>query len=112
MKNVQKMALAEWVPVELRLVFAGGMSGVITYTCIAPIERVKILLQVQGMKGATKYNGIVNTMMTVVKEEGVLGLWRGNAANVARVVPNYGERMFQIFFLFSLFVLFVFRSCE
>jgi hypothetical protein len=34
-----------------------------------------------------KYSGIVGTLKTIVKEEGVLRLWRGNFANFVRVVP-------------------------
>ena len=64
------------------------------YTIIAPLERVKILLQVQGMRGgavgqARKYRGVGQTMVTVVREEGFLALYKGNLANVARVVPVY-----------------------
>src|SRR3990167_290366 len=57
-------------------------------TSIAPLERVKILLQVQGMRGSTKYHGVLQTMAVVTKEEGFFKLWKGNGANVSRVVPN------------------------
>ena len=36
-----------------------------------------------------KYRGIFHTLKTVVKEEGFLALYKGNGANVARVIPNY-----------------------
>ena len=78
---------------------AGGGAGAITKTSTAPLERVKILLQVQGMKlkehpelgqsGTLKYRGIIGTMRTVIREEGFIALYKGNGANVLRVVPVY-----------------------
>jgi solute carrier family 25 (adenine nucleotide translocator) protein 4/5/6/31 len=48
----------------------------------------------QGMNGkdlaAPKYTGIAQTMFLVTKEEGPLALWKGNGANVLRVIPVYG----------------------
>jgi hypothetical protein len=69
--------------------FAGGASGAITKTATAPLERVKILLQLQGMKKQGKYRGIMHTLRTIVKEEGWVGLFKGNGANVLRVIPVY-----------------------
>jgi len=80
------------VKAVFKQLFAGGGAGAITKTSVAPLERIKILLQVQGMKsqmGEKKYKGIFGTFQTVVKEEGLLSLYRGNGANVIRVVPVY-----------------------
>ncbi|GBG28681.1 Mitochondrial carrier protein [Hondaea fermentalgiana] len=80
---------------RIKQLVAGGGAGAITKTAVAPLERVKILLQVQGMKMADrsksdfKYRGVLGTMRTVLKEEGVLALYKGNGANVLRVVPVY-----------------------
>lgn len=73
---------------------AGAASGALTKTATAPLERIKIIFQVQGMKGkdlvAPKYTGIMQTIRLVSKEEGALALWKGNGANVLRVIPVYG----------------------
>lgn len=70
---------------------AGGGSGVISKTLIAPLERVKILNQIEGMhQEPPKYKGVFHTLRFVIKEEGFLALFRGNGANVVRVIPNYG----------------------
>jgi hypothetical protein len=80
---------------SLELVLAGALTGAITKTAIAPLERVKILLQIQGMKsdivkGEKVYSGnIFKTTAQVVRDEGVLSLWKGNFANVLRIIPNY-----------------------
>ena len=74
---------------------AGAVAGAVAKTATAPLERLKILFQVQGMKGsaelaAPKYTGIAQAFRTVVREEGALALWKGNGANVLRVIPVYG----------------------
>jgi hypothetical protein len=39
-----------------------------------------------------KYSGIFTTFRTVLKEEGVVALWKGNTANCTRIVPVYAVR--------------------
>jgi len=74
-----------------RLLVAGAASGAVTKTAIAPLERIKILFQIQGMHQELKpkYYGILQTGRTVVKEEGMMALYRGNGANVLRIIPTY-----------------------
>jgi solute carrier family 25 (adenine nucleotide translocator) protein 4/5/6/31 len=65
----------------------GGVSGAIAKTIAAPIERVKLLLQVQHthtkLEGK-EYKGIVDCFTRVYREEGLAAFWRGNWANVLR----------------------------
>ena len=86
----------ESVPKPLRQMAAGACAGTVTKTATAPLDRIKVLLQVQAMspdaKVATKYSGIVGSVRQVLGEEGVLALWRGNWANCARIVPVYASR--------------------
>jgi len=70
----------------------GGISAAISKTAVAPIERVKLLLQTQDanakITGDKKYKGIVDVFVRVPKEEGVSAFWRGNLANVIRYFPT------------------------
>ena len=70
----------------------GGVSAAISKTAVAPIERVKLLLQTQDanakISGEKKYKGIVDCLVRVPKEEGVSAFWRGNLANVIRYFPT------------------------
>lgn len=71
----------------------GGMAAAIAKSAAAPIERVKLLLQNQGemmKRGVLRrpYTGIGNCFGRVLREEGVLSLWRGNQANVLRYFPT------------------------
>ena len=47
--------------------------------------------RLSGMKGegATEYRGIMQTLSYVSKNHGVRALWKGNGANVVRVMPVY-----------------------
>jgi solute carrier family 25 (adenine nucleotide translocator) protein 4/5/6/31 len=71
---------------------AGGVSAAVSKTMVAPIERVKMLLQVQdnikGMTEANKYKGIGDCFMRVNNEQGFASFWRGNLANVVRYFPT------------------------
>lgn len=83
---------SEMVDRILRQLACGGCAGAISRTFVAPIDRVKILLQTQhvtqgeGVK-APKYSGVSGTFKKIVAEEGLLKLWRGNGTNVLRVLP-------------------------
>ncbi len=72
---------------------AGGLAGAVTKTSIAPLERTKIILQLQGMHRQSgdpiKYRGILGTIRTVIYEEGLRALYKGNGANVMRIIPTY-----------------------
>lgn len=70
----------------------GGTAAAVSKTCVAPIERVKLLLQVQDAQKTiaveNRYKGIVDCFSRVTKEQGFASLWRGNLANVIRYFPT------------------------
>jgi solute carrier family 25 (adenine nucleotide translocator) protein 4/5/6/31 len=70
----------------------GGVSAAVSKTVVAPIERVKLLLQVQyankNIPENERYNGIGDCFKRVTKEQGFVALWRGNLANVIRYFPT------------------------
>lgn len=70
----------------------GGVSAAVSKTLVAPIERVKLLLQVQdasqSIKVENRYNGIGDCFKRVISEQGFGSLWRGNMANVIRYFPT------------------------
>jgi solute carrier family 25 (adenine nucleotide translocator) protein 4/5/6/31 len=73
---------------------AGGVSGGISKTVVAPIERVKLLLQTQDANPRIKsgeiprYTGVMNCFARVSAEQGVSAFWRGNTANIIRYFPT------------------------
>lgn len=60
--------------------FIGGVSGVISRTCTAPLELKKIQLQNKYMPNTT--------FREVIKNEGLKGLWKGNYINCIRIFPQ------------------------
>ncbi|KAI4886079.1 hypothetical protein NFI96_030133 [Prochilodus magdalenae] len=71
---------------------AGGVAAAISKTAVAPIERVKLLLQVQHaskqISADKHYKGIIDCVVRIPKEQGFASFWRGNLANVIRYFPT------------------------
>lgn len=66
---------------------AGGVAGAVSRTVVSPLERLKILFQVQGV-GRDEYKGSVGKGLAKIwREEGFKGMMRGNLANCVRIVP-------------------------
>jgi len=86
---------------------AGGVSAAVSKTVVAPIERVKLLLQVQAsstqIKPEQQYKGIVDAFRRIPAEQGFTSFWRGNLSNVIRYFPTqalnfaFKDRYKQIF---------------
>ena len=70
----------------------GGVSAAVSKTLVAPIERVKLLLQVQesvkSIAVENRYKGIGDCFSRVASEQGIAAFWRGNLANVIRYFPT------------------------
>uniref|UniRef100_A0A8D2GNB8 ADP/ATP translocase n=1 Tax=Urocitellus parryii TaxID=9999 RepID=A0A8D2GNB8_UROPR len=71
---------------------AGGVAAAISKTGLVPIERVKLLLQVQhACKQITadkQHKGIRDCVVPIPKEQTILTFWRGNLPNVIRYFPT------------------------
>ncbi|KAI5286963.1 hypothetical protein KEM54_006347 [Ascosphaera aggregata] len=77
---------------------AGGAAGAVSRTLVSPLERLKILLQVQST-GRTDYKmSMGRALGKMWKEEGWRGFMRGNGTNCIRIVPysavQYGSYSF------------------
>ena len=78
-----------------RRLLAGGASGVVTKSMTAPLERIKILLQLRSMSKVTasSSSSILGTMRSVLRDDGIRGFWKGNGANCTRVIPVYALKV-------------------
>ena len=66
---------------------AGGVAGAVSRTVVSPLERLKILLQVQST-GQTEYKmSIRKALAKIWREEGFRGMMAGNGTNCVRIVP-------------------------
>jgi len=80
-------------PASLAISLAiGGSTAAIGKSFVAPLERVRLILQTQGSNQQIpvekQYRGIIDVFRRVPKEQGLKSFWRGNMADVLRYFPT------------------------
>eukprot|EP00178_Gracilaria_changii_P007268 TRINITY_DN23233_c0_g1_i2.p1 TRINITY_DN23233_c0_g1~~TRINITY_DN23233_c0_g1_i2.p1 ORF type:complete len:314 (-),score=50.21 TRINITY_DN23233_c0_g1_i2:123-1064(-) len=77
----------------------GGTVGAISKTIMAPVERIKLLMQTQDsnpriISGEEKrYTSIGDCFKRVMSEQGARAFWRGNLVNCLRYAPQQGSAL-------------------
>ncbi|CAL5388399.1 unnamed protein product [Camellia sinensis] len=69
---------------------AGGFAGAFSKTCTAPLARLTILFQVQGMHSdaaALSKPSILREASRIVNEEGFRAFWKGNLVTITHRLP-------------------------
>ncbi|KAJ7647361.1 mitochondrial carrier domain-containing protein [Roridomyces roridus] len=66
---------------------AGGIAGATSRTVVSPLERLKIIQQIQPRNSAQNYQGVFRSLVRMWKEEGFRGYLRGNGINCLRIFP-------------------------
>lgn len=92
--NKQKPVASAEKPV-LRAILA-GLSSICAQTVTHPIETVKARMQIsgeEGRKSAGNYSGILSTIQSITKNEGVKGLYKGIQAAWAREIVYSSLRL-------------------
>lgn len=78
---------------------AGGVAGAVSRTVVSPLERLKILYQVQSA-GRNEYKmPVFKALGKMWRDEGWKGFMRGNGTNCIRIVP-YSAVQFSSFNLY------------
>ncbi|KAH7522571.1 hypothetical protein FEM48_Zijuj07G0152700 [Ziziphus jujuba var. spinosa] len=72
-----------------RYFIAGGIAGAASRTATAPLDRLKVILQVQTTNAC-----IGPAIKKIWKEGGFLGFFRGNGINVVKVAPESAIKFF------------------
>lgn len=67
--------------------FAGGVAGAVSRTVVSPLERLKILYQVQTPGREQYTQSVGKSLAKIWREEGWRGYMRGNGTNCVRIVP-------------------------
>ncbi|KAF2359649.1 Mitochondrial substrate/solute carrier [Trinorchestia longiramus] len=76
----------EWVSGKWwRHLVAGGFAGMVSRTCTAPLDRLKVFLQVHG---SHRFKSLRQCVKYMIDEGGVKSLWRGNFINVLKIAPE------------------------
>lgn len=79
------------IPTAVKQFVAGGLAGAASKTAVAPLERTKVLTQIDSMKrGHGHGRSVLSVVADTLRTEGVLAFFKGNGANVVRIVPNKG----------------------
>ncbi|ERE71225.1 calcium-binding carrier protein SCaMC-2-like protein [Cricetulus griseus] len=69
-----------------RHLVAGGGAGAVSRTCTAPLDRLKVLMQVHASRSNNMC--IVGGFTQMIREGGAKSLWRGNGINVIKIAPE------------------------
>jgi hypothetical protein len=81
--STAKSSTFERVPVFVREILTGGIAGAAAKTSVAPLERCKILYQT----GRLHDSSVSSTLLSIKRQEGIRGLFKGNGASVLRIIP-------------------------
>ncbi|XP_041031321.1 calcium-binding mitochondrial carrier protein SCaMC-3-like [Carcharodon carcharias] len=76
-----------YAPTWWKQLLAGGIAGAVSRTSTAPLDRLKIYIQVYAAK---HHLNLLGSWKAMVEEGGYLSLWRGNGTNVTKVAPETG----------------------
>nr|BAN21060.1 mitochondrial uncoupling protein, putative [Riptortus pedestris] len=82
----------------LKSLLAGGVAGMCSKSAVAPLDRIKILLQAHNAHYS--HLGVFSGIREVVRKESLLALYKGNGAQMVRVFP-YAATQFTSFELYS-----------
>jgi len=81
---------------HLKKILCGGLAGVVSRTCTAPLDRLKVLLQVQGQQrvvGNRQNMGAIQ-MLRAMWREGIFTMWKGNLVNCMKIFPENAVRLY------------------
>ncbi|CAL9243064.1 unnamed protein product [Arabidopsis halleri] len=73
---------------------AGGIAGAASRTATAPLDRLKVLLQIQKTDAKIR-----EAIKLIWKQDGVRGFFRGNGLNIVKVAPESAIK----FYAYELF---------
>ncbi|RLN12044.1 calcium-binding mitochondrial carrier protein SCaMC-3-like [Panicum miliaceum] len=72
-----------------KYLIAGGIAGAASRTATAPLDRLKVIMQVQ-----TTRTTVMHAIKDIWAKGGMLGFFRGNGLNVVKVAPESAIRFY------------------
>jgi len=69
-------------------IISSVFSAIISKTLTNPLERIKVLQQVQNHYNINHYNSTIGAFKYIIKNEGISSLFKSNLININRVIPN------------------------
>jgi len=71
---------------------AGAAAGVVSRTATAPLDRLKMLMQVGTKWAPVRPAGVLGGLRAIYAQGGFLSFFQGNTANVIKVMPESGVK--------------------
>ncbi|KAL6604477.1 hypothetical protein ACP70R_042904 [Stipagrostis hirtigluma subsp. patula] len=72
-----------------KYLIAGGIAGAASRTATAPLDRLKVIMQVQ-----TNRTTVAHAVKNILRDGRLLGFFRGNGLNVVKVAPESAIRFY------------------
>lgn len=67
----------------VRKLLAGGLAGAVSKSCVAPLERLTTIMMADAPG-----QGMLMSLKNMWRDGGLLGMWSGNAATLAKIFPQ------------------------
>lgn len=97
MKEPHKLNEQTMLQRSIRVMLSGAIAGIVSRTLTAPIERIKVLKQTDNSHFSDK--SFIRSFQYMLKTEGWTGFFKGNGANIIRVIPFSALEFFTFDFI-------------
>ncbi|KAL2914930.1 mitochondrial FAD carrier protein flx1 [Polyrhizophydium stewartii] len=79
--DIEKLGTLEYITMA-------AASKIFATVCTYPYQVVKSRMQVQTSYVSKEYSGVISTVTSIVRGEGLAGLYKGMGVNIVRVLPG------------------------
>ncbi|KAI3655871.1 hypothetical protein MP638_002617, partial [Amoeboaphelidium occidentale] len=96
----EKSVLSSRKGVTMLYLLAGAIAGAVSRTATAPLDRIRVLLQVQTACASTtstlrhRVRNFLHGFWQIYADGGVTAFWRGNGVNVVKIIPESATRFY------------------
>jgi solute carrier family 25 phosphate transporter 23/24/25/41 len=75
---------------NIETLLIGSAAGAISSTATFPLEVARKHMQVGALSGRQVYKNVVHALVSILEQEGILGLYRGLGPSCMKLVPAAG----------------------